>query len=490
VILESFRVAASVVRGGPPGALAGDSPRKGLLRRLVGPVSGGALSWWAVLETGHEAESAALVSVAFACGAFISPLGAHWERFLPLMGRLLPAAGLVAGVPLLLATQLTTGLPGLTALEVVAVSLLVALVSASPAPLFGRRWRSAPPLRAAVIGPARPARLLARELDVAEITRYVLVGRVASAPEQRDSAALDPNVPTLGELDELRSLIEEHELDLLVTAGEEERRRVLDEVVSSCMDLPVRLMQFSNFYEHVFGHVPTAEMSSVWFEHMLHPRYRREAPASKRLVDVVVSTVLGVLVALPLVLLAFIIRRDGGPALFRQTRVGEGGRPFTLFKLRTMRPNAGSTAQWASSEDPRVTRIGRFLRRTHLDELPQLLNVIRGDMSLVGPRPEQPEFVHRLEEIVPFYSRRHLIKPGITGWAQVLCGYAGSEVGSAWKLSHDLYYLKHRSLIFDLVILGETVRKLFVDPNVSCEPRSMSFIVPAAPERPAAAEAI
>jgi len=118
------------------------------------------------------------------------------------------------------------------------------------------------------------------------------------------------------------------------------------------------------------------------------------------------------------------------------------------------------TARWAAEDDDRVTWIGHLLRRTHVDELPQLLNILRGQMSLVGPRPEQAEFVERLERAVPFYTRRHLIKPGLTGWAQVRCGYEGSDEGSLWKVSHDLYYLKHRSMALDFAILWETVLTL------------------------------
>lgn len=153
-----------------------------------------------------------------------------------------------------------------------------------------------------------------------------------------------------------------------------------------------------------------------------------------------------------------ILRRDGGSGIFRQERIGEGGRPFTLYKLRTMRPSSGADAQWAAINDPRVTPAGRLLRCTHVDELPQLFNVLRGEMSLVGPRPEQPAVVERLERNVPFYQRRHLIRPGITGWAQIRCGYARSESGSIWKHCHDLYYLKHRSIRVDLWILAVTVR--------------------------------
>jgi lipopolysaccharide/colanic/teichoic acid biosynthesis glycosyltransferase len=257
--------------------------------------------------------------------------------------------------------------------------------------------------------------------------------------------------------------------------GEVPRMQVFEEIAASCLHLPVRLRELSGFYEEVFGHVAVAEINAAWFQWIVHPKYRAGHSLGERVLDLVVAAVVGV-VALPLLgLLALIIRRDGGPALFRQPRIGEGGREFTILKLRTMR--VGAPPEWATESDTRVTAIGRFLRRTHLDELPQILNVLRGEMSIVGPRPEQPEFVDRLEQVVPFYQRRHLMKPGITGWAQVRCGYAGSEVGSAWKVCHDLYYLKHRSLSLNLVILAETLRTLVADPQYSAEPQSVHFIL-------------
>jgi lipopolysaccharide/colanic/teichoic acid biosynthesis glycosyltransferase len=138
---------------------------------------------------------------------------------------------------------------------------------------------------------------------------------------------------------------------------------------------------------------------------------------------------------------------------------------------------SGREAQWAERDDPRVTRIGRFLRTAHLDELPQLINVLRGEMSLVGPRPEQPEFVDRLERTLPFYQRRHLMRPGITGWAQIRCGYAGSDHGSAWKLCHDLYYAKHRSLGLDVLILCETLSTLVFDREPVLRPESFAYVL-------------
>ena len=182
----------------------------------------------------------------------------------------------------------------------------------------------------------------------------------------------------------------------------------------------------------------------------------RPSPTAKRAVDVLASVLLGVLSFPFMLVLAFLVRLDGGPAIFAQVRIGEGGRPFRLYKLRSMRVGSGDVAAWAGEGDPRATAIGRVLRVTHLDELPQLLNVLRGEMSLVGPRPEQPEFVAMLERVLPFYERRHLIRPGLTGWAQVRCGYARSEHEAAWKLCNDLYYIKHRSLGLDLLLLAET----------------------------------
>jgi lipopolysaccharide/colanic/teichoic acid biosynthesis glycosyltransferase len=164
--------------------------------------------------------------------------------------------------------------------------------------------------------------------------------------------------------------------------------------------------------------------------------------------------------------LALLVRRDGGPAFFTQERIGQHGRPFRLIKLRTMR--VGASTDWAEGDDdPRVTPLGRVLRRTHLDELPELVNVFRGEMSLVGPRPEQAAYVAHLERTLPFYDRRHLIKPGLTGWAALRCGYGGSDAGSAWKLCHDMCYVKHRSVGFDLLILAETAAELLTGRAVA-----------------------
>ena len=314
--------------------------------------------------------------------------------------------------------------------------------------------------RIAVIGSPRGKDNLRRELELAGVRRFEVAGWIPDSvdePEEVDHWHADD---MLGTLADLRKIVLEQRVDLLVMTGEASRLTVFNEIARSCLDLPVRFCELSNFHEDLFGHVPVTEINTAWFQYLLHPRYSGATPLAKRTLDVILATALGLVVAPFMLLLALLVRRDGHPAVFRQERIGEGGEPFVLYKLRTMKPATADSAQWAGEDDPRITRVGRLLRRTHLDELPQLANILRGDMSMVGPRPEQPEFVERLEHLVPFYQRRHLIKPGLTGWAQVRCGYAGSDRGSLWKVSHDLYYVKHRAIALDLAIMWETAVEL------------------------------
>ena len=181
----------------------------------------------------------------------------------------------------------------------------------------------------------------------------------------------------------------------------------------------------------------------------------------KRVADLTLSLVMGLL-AIPLMILTALAIRleDGGPVLYCQERVGENGRLFTLCKFRSMRTDAehAGTPIWAKDGDDRITRVGRFIRKTRLDELPQLWNVLRGDMSFVGPRPERPYFVEELSRQIPFYQQRHAVKPGVTGWAQVKYRYGSSVEDAMEKLRYDLYYIKHLSIFFDMTIVFDTVK--------------------------------
>jgi exopolysaccharide biosynthesis polyprenyl glycosylphosphotransferase len=180
----------------------------------------------------------------------------------------------------------------------------------------------------------------------------------------------------------------------------------------------------------------------------------------KRGFDVVFS-VSGLIVFAPIMaLIAIAIRLDSkGPVLYRQPRIGRGGRIFEVLKFRSMRCDAEAQgAQWARKQDPRATRVGRWLRKFHLDELPQFVNVLRGEMSFVGPRPERPVFVHKLRAQIPFYDARHAILPGVTGWAQIQYEYADSVEGAIRKLEYDLFYMKSQSILFDTVIVLRTIK--------------------------------
>jgi exopolysaccharide biosynthesis polyprenyl glycosylphosphotransferase len=216
----------------------------------------------------------------------------------------------------------------------------------------------------------------------------------------------------------------------------------------------VRVVRPQDWYERVLRRVSLDELDESWFLFDRPLRARRLSAAVKRATDLLAGVLGSLLVCLLVPLVALLVRvDDGGPVFFRQQRVGRGGRPFMIWKFRTMRMDAeaGGPA-WAARDDDRVTRLGRVLRRTRLDELPQFFNVLAGDMALVGPRPEQPRFVRLLERTIPFYDRRHLMRPGITGWATVRFGY-GDSVTDKWRShEYDLYYLKHRSPLLDAEI--------------------------------------
>jgi len=217
-------------------------------------------------------------------------------------------------------------------------------------------------------------------------------------------------------------------------------------------------------YEQLTGKIPAKHINDVWllrepFLGLTRDNYYIKV---KRILDVMIA-VIGLILAIPvLAIVALAIKLDSkGPVLYRQDRVGLNERIFRLIKLRSMREDAESTApKWADKCDPRVTRVGRFIRKFRIDEIPQLWNVIRGDMSIVGPRPERPEFVNQLKSCIPYYSLRHTVKPGMTGWAQVNYRYAASIDETVEKLQYDLFYIKHLSFILDLRIMLKTIRVL------------------------------
>ena len=231
--------------------------------------------------------------------------------------------------------------------------------------------------------------------------------------------------------------------------------------VLSCKLSGIEVVDAPSFYEELTGKLLLENLRPSWLIFSDGFRMTSAMRFYKRLFDITAAA-FGLLVSLPVLpLLAFAIMLDSGrPILFRQTRVGMREKPFVLLKFRTMRKDAesGTGAVWAQKDDQRVTSIGKVLRKVRLDELPQLWNVIKGDMSLIGPRPERPEFVENLKQIIPYYSERHFVKPGITGWAQIKYPYGASVEDAIEKLKFDLFYIKNLSPLLDLLIVLETIK--------------------------------
>jgi exopolysaccharide biosynthesis polyprenyl glycosylphosphotransferase len=214
-------------------------------------------------------------------------------------------------------------------------------------------------------------------------------------------------------------------------------------------------------YERVTDRVPVRFIQDRWLllEQGFSLYSKEVVRKLKRTMDILIALLLLILLW-PLMLVAvMLIKKDSpGPAIFKQTRVGEGKKEFTLYKFRSMVQNAETNgAMWAQKDDPRITQLGHWLRTTRIDELPQLINVIKGDMSLVGPRPERPEFVRDLEQEIPYYYIRHTVKPGITGWAQIMYPYGSTHEDALKKLEYELYYIKNMSLLLDVKILCRTI---------------------------------
>lgn len=337
----------------------------------------------------------------------------------------------------------------------ISVSLLAIAISLSRAAL-DFAWRAtAPKQKILILGTGPLAIKVARELTRRDDLSLELAG---FADKNGTDSVFGHQV--LGSIDVLQQIASEHKIGRIVVALED-RRGALP--IKSLVNLRVRGIPVEDAHTALAaltGRVWLDTVKPSWFVYSDGFYRSRLTAVLKRALDLGFGLI-GLILSAPIMaLVALVVRLDSrGPALYRQTRVGMGGKLFEVLKFRSMRMDAEEGgAQWAQEDDPRVTRAGKFLRTYRLDELPQFINVIRSDMSFVGPRPERPVFVDQLREQIPYYDERHSVRPGLTGWAQVQYPYGATVEDAMRKLEYDLFYLKNMSILFDCAIVAQTVR--------------------------------
>lgn len=313
--------------------------------------------------------------------------------------------------------------------------------------------------RVLIVGRGARAKVIADVLKANDSVHYDVIGYVEDPTEEGDRWQDD--LPTLGEIDELSQVATGSKIHQVIVATEGAVSTSLYDALVHCQANGVPVAWMPDAYEKLLHRIPVEYIDPAWslFAVQDKPIFRRLQLVAKRLLDLSIF-----LLALPIFvivfpLLAVAIKLDSpGPAFYKQTRSGRGGQPFTIFKFRTMVTDAEKNgAQWAKKNDDRITRVGRFLRKTRLDELPQIINVFRGEMSFVGPRPERPEFIEELVEEIPFYTTRMLVKPGLTGWAQIHYDYGNTVEDARMKLEYDFYYVRYWSIWMDIYILFRTI---------------------------------
>ena len=337
------------------------------------------------------------------------------------------------------------------------VLVLVALILTSWRRLFNRFALSREPaVNVVVIGETETTEEL-----TAFLREHPQLGYRTTTWFEGDS--LPPFLKTRGGV---RQFMRENKIELVVVPLHIQKNAEFSEIFYTMLVSGVRITDLTQLYETLLRKVPLRDLDEAWFlEHVgdQHRFYDNLKRAAESLFAVLLQIVL---VPLELAIAILIRTTSPGPVIYRQVRVGRHGKEFVLYKFRTMRADAERHGpQWAHAHDQRVTPIGTVLRMSHLDELPQLVNIIRGELSFVGPRPERPEFVKDLKEKVPFYEVRHLVKPGVTGWAQIHHPSDKTLDDVFEKLQYDIYYLKNRSFVLDLAILVKTVKTLFVTPR-------------------------
>jgi sugar transferase (PEP-CTERM system associated) len=309
-----------------------------------------------------------------------------------------------------------------------------------------------------IVGTGATARTVARQILAQRDFGYRIVGFIDDDPTMVGRSVVNPRV--VGIPADIPRLVQQRAVDRIVVGLSDRRGKLPIEELLRAKFAGVRVEDATTTYERITGKILVDDLKPSWLIFSDGFRVSRTTAVLKRLFDLVFALAGFVLVFPLMVLTALAVWLESGwPVIYSQERVGENGGPFMVHKFRSMKPDAEKGVPvWASDKDDRVTRVGWFIRKTRLDELPQFWNVLRGDMSFIGPRPERPFFVEQLSREIPFYQQRHTVKPGLTGWAQVKYQYGSSIEDAMEKLRYDLYYIKHLSLGFDLTIALDTVK--------------------------------
>ena len=302
---------------------------------------------------------------------------------------------------------------------------------------------------------------LASEIG-AEITEKIESGYniVCFIGEVNDQWQLPADIPVIADPNELVALAAENRIERIVVALENRRGFTPIDQLLHCKLEGVPISKGVGFYESLTGKILVTKVTPAWLIYTSGFKKSRLSCFSKRLVDVLIA-ITGLIFSFPLTILSAIIIKleTPGGIFYTQERVGEGGKPFNVVKFRSMGCDAEKDGPvWALQNDTRVTRYGAIMRKTRIDEIPQMWNVLKGEMSFVGPRPERPIFVEKLEKVIPYFALRHTVKPGLTGWAQVSYPYGASEEDALRKLEYDLYYIKHLTVFMDLKIIFQTIK--------------------------------
>jgi len=311
-----------------------------------------------------------------------------------------------------------------------------------------------------IVGTGEVARRVGEEVRRRQRLGFNLVGFINSPPERNNPSAGGIG-DVLGDPAEMDRIIEQHRIDKIVVAITERRgeypvKEMLALRVNGC-----QVVEWPGFFEKLSGRIPIDNLAPSFFIFNEGFRKSRFLLSIRRVVSAIFSAVLLGLMLPVFLIVAILIKLDSpGPVIYSQIRVGKGNKPIRIYKFRSMRNDAekNGDAVWAVENDPRITKIGHFLRKTRIDELPQLFNVLIGELEFVGPRPERPEFVEKLQAMIPYYALRHTVKPGLTGWAQVMFHYGSTIEESKEKLQYDLFYIKNMSVKLDLLILFHTFK--------------------------------